>query len=320
MSPTGRRGRRGADGRAERGSPDPGSGAVSIGGDSSGVTVTGDNANVRQYQSPSRAVVVTAFVVALAVAASIVWAILGRGPDGSAADDPNHPASTSGAGLSPSDDVQASTTWCLNGNSCPVSNGDYYWSGSAARLNSALAGVTGLNSLSGLSPVGSDQMLITVQSASNESVLLTGLHVVVRHRSPNPGTGLIAEPYCGGCGGKPSVYLFTTSLDDSVPTVRSQDSDAGRVTPGRTGFPLTVSQTDVDVLLLTVDDAHCACTFDLDLTWTIHGKTGHTLLDNGGAHFRIVGSRGLPSYSEVVSGDTRNGVANTSGHSEMIPG
>lgn len=318
MSFTGRGRRRGADGSGEHGPPDPGARAVSIGGDNSGVTVTGNNANVHQHQSAPLAVVIIAFVAALAVAAGVGWAILGHGARPTAAGGPTRPAATPTAGLSPSDAVQASTTWCLYGNSCPVGGGDYYWSGSAARLNAALTGVSKVNSLSGLSPVGSDQMVITVQSASSESVLLTGLRVVVRHRSPNPAAGLVVAPWCE-CGGQPAVYPFETSLDDSEPSVLAEDPDTGKVTPGKTGFPLTVSQTDVDILLLTFNDAHSACTFDLDLTWTIRGKTGHTLLDNGGDHFQVIGSRGLPKYSEVISGGTLGAVVNNSRHSEVVP-
>ncbi|MFE4869815.1 hypothetical protein [Streptomyces sp. NPDC056682] len=216
--------------------------------------------------------------------------------------------------------MEVSTTWCLNGNSCPVTNGNYYWSGSANQLNSALAGVTGLNALPGLSPVGSDQLLITVQSASAESVLLTGLHVTNLHRSSNPSAGLISTPWCGDCGGKPSVVLLETTLDDPQPLVLAV-GDNNKAVPGKTGFPLTASQTDADVLLLTVDDAHCACTFDLDLTWTIRGKPGHTLLANQGKHFTTVGSLGLPRYMELPAGETRNGTTNSStSRSEVIPG
>ncbi|MER5452662.1 hypothetical protein ABT065_44810 [Streptomyces sp. NPDC002764] len=319
MSLRRRRRRRAADVSAENGSPRRASRSVAIGRDNNGVAITGDHTKIQHSQPASWAVVITAFVMALAVAASIVWVTLENGFSSSAASDPSHPAASAGS-LSPSDEVQPNATWCLSGNSCPVRGGDYYWSGSAAQLNSALSRVSRLDSLPGLSAVGSDQIVITFQSASNESVLLTGLRVAGRQPSPNPETGLIAAPSCGGCGGQPSVYYFMTSLDDPVPSVLRQDPKTGKAIPGMTGFPLTLSQTDVDVLLLTVNDAHCACTFDLDATWTIKGKNGHTLLDNGGAHFRITGSRGLPLYHEILSGETRNGSGNNSAHSVVIPG
>ncbi|MEY9841217.1 hypothetical protein [Streptacidiphilus sp. EB103A] len=106
---------------------------------------------------------------------------------------------------------------------------------------------------------------------------VTGLHVVVRHRSANPGVGLLVLPLCPGYGGGLTTYRFETSLDAAAPSVLPLDPGTGRVIPGKTRFPLTLSPTDVDVVLVTFDDAHCACTFDLDPTWTIRGKTGHTL-------------------------------------------
>ncbi|MFJ9121302.1 hypothetical protein ACIRJO_37975 [Streptomyces sp. NPDC102394] len=319
MSPTRRRRRRAADAGAENGFPERTSRSVRIGRDNNGVAITGDHTKIHHSQPASWAVVITAFVMALAVAATILWVTLEHGFSSSPASDPSRPAASSGS-LSPSDDVQSDATWCLSGNSCPVRGGDYYWSGSATQLNSALTRVSRLDSLPGLSAVGSDQIVITFQSASNESVLLTGLRVVSRQHSPNPQGGLIAVPSCGSCGGQTSVYYFITSLDDPAPSALPQDPKTGKAIPGRTGFPLTLSQTDVDVLLLTVNDAHCACSFDLDATWTIKGKKGHTLLTNGGAHFRIMGSQGLPRYHEILSRETHSGSVNNSAHSVMIHG
>ncbi|MFD4613058.1 serine protease [Streptomyces sp. NPDC058440] len=131
---------------------------------------------------------------------------------------------------------------------------------------------------------------ITVQSDSGESVLLTGLQVLVRKRNPDPARGVLVYGHCGGCGSGATVRYFQTSLDDAQPAVVPMENGKSPVND----FPYKVSLVDPEYFALVLGDKGCDCTFDLRLNWVAGGKTGHTLLDDHGKHFRMTGTAGIP--------------------------
>lgn len=68
--------------------------------------------------------------------------------------------------------------------------------------------------------VGYSVIDIYNQTPLSESVLLTGMHVLVQARKPTPSTGIVVAD--GQCGGPVDVRPFTADLDQrdqSVPVI-----------------------------------------------------------------------------------------------------
>ena len=110
----------------------------------------------------------------------------------------------------------------------------------------------------------------------------------------------------GGSQGAGEPAQFEADVDDA---------DAVTVPYGSAGGASSyqyVSASIPETITLFVADSDYDCTFDIELTWLAQGQTHTTVLTNGGKHFKILGSTGLPWYS----GDPGLGVklAFDSGH------
>jgi hypothetical protein len=192
--------------------------------------------------------------------------------------------------------VQASAYWC-----CRLSEDkahDYYWPRSPAAFIAAARWRPGtpriLATLPGTVPV-TPSVEISIQTSSDDEILIAGLRVVMRSRHPSdPRAGLVVEQGCGGCGGASSARYFDTDLDSAAPVVKSE---------GARATYYHISKDDSEVFVLNFADATYDCVFDLELDWVAHGKNGETLLDNNGKHFHIAGSSGHPWYREFDPGN-----------------
>jgi hypothetical protein len=197
------------------------------------------------------------------------------------------PASASGGG--PAEDFQVTAYWCCKLVSVEAKTG-FYWPGSAGSLSAALDPVQTGAVPPVLMPAGLGLVEIPVQTSGTEPILVAPPQVIIRSRGPNLTTGMIAIlPRGGQGGGSPGEY--ETDVDNAVPVTVPAGAAAGRAAYQY------VSANSTEVITLFVADANYDCTFDIQLTWQEQGHLRHTPLTNGGKHFRMIGSAGLPWYA-----------------------
>ncbi|MER5894250.1 helix-turn-helix domain-containing protein [Streptomyces sp. NPDC001876] len=142
---------------------------------------------------------------------------------------------------------------------------------------------------------GGDMMLeITLQGASQEAVVLKGLHVRVVGREP--ALAWSAYSMGEGCGSGITPQSFDIDLDDGQPRTQPvAGQDGGSVVPAK-DFPYRVSSTDVEVFNL---DAHVEghdVTWYLELEWSSGGRSGTLRVDDNGRPFRTSSITGRPEY------------------------
>ena len=136
-------------------------------------------------------------------------------------------------------------------------------------------------------PADQRSIRITVQSAGDEAVLITGMSIVVRHREAAPDSGVFVT-LGEGCGAHVDIRFFRTDLSHRQPSVSPEE--AGK------DFPFSVSRSDPEVFQLDAFEKVDRCTFDVQLDWTAAGRQGHTLLTNGGHHYELTGVGHRPAY------------------------
>lgn len=113
---------------------------------------------------------------------------------------------------------------------------------------------------------------VLVEGRGRRAVILNALRPVVIHRvAPRP-----ARPG-PAARGKLSQHHFDVLLDE----------DPARLAPRAAGFPFTVSSTDPEQFLLRPLVAAHEAEWQLELDWTCAGRTGTTVIDNGGRPFRV---------------------------------
>ncbi|MER8012504.1 hypothetical protein [Streptomyces sp. NPDC094149] len=137
-----------------------------------------------------------------------------------------------------------------------------------------------------LGPVAVD---ITSQSSSKEAVLLVGMRVLDLQRKTPPATGIAVAD--GGCGAGVDVRPFWTDLDKSDPLILAKAAAHPPVT-----FPYKISPDDPEVFQLTVENSTCFCAFAVEIDWVAAGKSGKTILNNGGQGFLSGAAPKVPAY------------------------
>lgn len=203
------------------------------------------------------------------------------------------------------EDLEAHASWCCRFTSI-IANTGFYWTGSVARLSAALEDSNSSNLGSAYAPAGLGVIEIPLQTSGTESIDVEPPKVIVRSRTANPTRGIVAILPRGGQGGGAPAQ-FEADVDDNA---------AVTVPFGSTGSQPSsfqyVSSSSPETITLYVADSKYDCTFDIRLTWLAQGHTHTELLTNGGQHFRMFGSAGLPWYE----GDPRLGgkLSRVSGH------
>lgn len=68
-------------------------------------------------------------------------------------------------------------------------------------------------------------------------------------------------------------------------------------------FPFKVSPNDSEVFELTSHNITCFYTYAVEMDWVIAGKSGRTILNNGGIGFFAGAAPQLPAYRNAYSAD-----------------
>jgi hypothetical protein len=137
-----------------------------------------------------------------------------------------------------------------------------------------------------------DRVPSTLPGVHGLTTLRTGLKVRVLERKPLPATSTVLV---AGCGGDGAFRWLDVDLDESPPRatpgfranavegLRGEVSDK-QLTPIR--FPYSVSLSDAEPFLITARTRRCDCAWVAEVTWASEGRTGTTVIDDGGRPFR----------------------------------
>jgi hypothetical protein len=196
----------------------------------------------------------------------------------------------------PPESLEANAAWCCTFAQVTARSG-FYWSGPVSSFGAALTSA----GTAGLTPAGVGIIEIPLQSSTDSPIYVAAPQVVVRSRDPNVTHGLIAILPRGGQG-TGSTSQFDVDIDAASPVVVPAGSQSAGPAPQSVYY--YVSGGSPEVMILTVRDTSFDCSFDLRITWQAQGRVQSQLLTNGGTHFHILGSSGLPWYQ----GDPREGV------------
>lgn len=131
---------------------------------------------------------------------------------------------------------------------------------------------------------------ITSQTSSKEAVLLVGMRVVDVRRKAPPTTGIAVKN--GGCGTGVDIRPFSTDLDKADPPIIAEAAEHPPVT-----FPYKISPNDPEVFELTLQNTTCFCAFGVEIDWVVAGKSGKTILNNGGPGFLSGAAPNVPAYT-----------------------
>ena len=184
------------------------------------------------------------------------------------------------------EDLQASAAWCCALTQVGVSGG-FYWSGTAARLDSAFSPVHSTVKLPDLTPAGAGVIEIPLQTSGSDPIYVAPPKVVIRRRKQNYKNGMVAVLPLGGQGSA-SPAQFEADVDAAAPVTVGYKSSGSQYYYVSSGSP--------EILILIVTDDKYDCTFDIQLIWQAQGHRHSRFLTNNGKHFHIIGSSGLPWY------------------------
>jgi hypothetical protein len=155
---------------------------------------------------------------------------------------------------------------------------------------------------------------ITASGSGPQAIVLDGIKVRVIHRKPALRGAIVnlAPPICAPA----TLQIGNVNLDTSPPTFtpgQIPSPSASGLGGNRTApmiFPYTISQSDPEILVLTITTQHCDCTWTAELDWTDGSEVGHTVIDDNGHPFQTTAANGLPTViweNETGSSWTRSG-------------
>ncbi|NJQ15536.1 helix-turn-helix domain-containing protein [Streptomyces bohaiensis] len=137
-------------------------------------------------------------------------------------------------------------------------------------------------------PADEQRIGLTLQGTGEETVVVEAVHVRVVERSA-PLTWDEYQLNRHGCGGSVQPRPFTVDLDNGNPVL-----DPGE---GEGGLPLTVDESDPEVLYLTARTSAHHVAWELSLEWSSGGRSGTVRVDDGGDPFRTSGAAGGTQHS-----------------------
>ncbi|GAA0927490.1 MULTISPECIES: hypothetical protein [Streptomyces violaceusniger group] len=135
------------------------------------------------------------------------------------------------------------------------------------------------------------ELPITLQSAANQAIVVTGVKIQVLSNKKLPRRGLIIDP--DGCGGLLFPRTFAVDLTRAPITATPVPPDTGK---NPVDFPFKVSANDPEQLTLRLDPGNRDIRFTVEVNWVTDGEPGKKILDNGGNGYRVMGRSNLPSY------------------------
>ncbi|MFC6021936.1 hypothetical protein ACFP2T_37965 [Plantactinospora solaniradicis] len=154
-------------------------------------------------------------------------------------------------------------------------------------------------------------VLIFVQGRSAAEVIITGLNVRVVKRSTPPPQATVLTADCADPGAFRSLEV---DLDRTPPVVTPRydaeraesmvdEVPSQQLTPIK--FPYEVSLSDAEPFLITAQTRSCDCGWVAEVTWASEGKTGTTVVDDGGVPFRSISTARATGRCTVSFSGTR---------------
>jgi hypothetical protein len=194
----------------------------------------------------------------------------------------------------PAETLQASAYWC-----CQLvqvlDHGGYYWQGDVTGMTNEMLAKAAYQDPK-LVPAGSNIIEIPLQTSGDENIYVGPPQVEVLSRKTNVTGGIIGIIPLGGQGGG-QLSQYQTSLDAAKPeTVSIINSGSTKQLSTAPAYVYVSSGTSA-LMLLTVTDSGCDCTFDIKLTWRAQGKQYSETIENGSQPFHMIGSSGVPWYT-----------------------
>lgn len=176
-----------------------------------------------------------------------------------------------------------------------MDHGGYYWQGDVTGMTNEMLAKAAYQDPK-LVPAGSNIIEIPLQTSGDENIYVGPPQVEVLSRKTNVTGGIIGIIPLGGQGGG-QLSQYQTSLDAAKPeTVSIIDSGSTKQLSTAPAYVYVSSGTSA-LMLLTVTDSGCDCTFDIKLTWRAQGKQHSETIENGSQPFHMIGSSGVPWYT-----------------------
>ena len=129
---------------------------------------------------------------------------------------------------------------------------------------------------------------LTVQGNTDKVVNITDMRVLVDKRSQPAGGFVIGE-----CGGLQDVHVSEADLDqqtnEATAVPQAGRDNFGAPIPAAL-FPLRVTASDPQVFELIASTETCDCSWTIELSWTVGGKSGTITVDDHGDPFRTIGT------------------------------
>ncbi|ROP44155.1 hypothetical protein EDD94_7937 [Streptomyces sp. PanSC9] len=137
------------------------------------------------------------------------------------------------------------------------------------------------------------EMPITLQAATDQAIVVTGMTLNVMSSKAVPKRGTIIRST--DCGGGVDERLYEVTPPPVASAV--QPRIVGRGANG-VGFPYKVTSGDPEQLTLRLNPVERDIHFSVTITWVSDGEIHTSKLDNEGRGYRVMGAGNLPQYSE----------------------
>ena len=135
---------------------------------------------------------------------------------------------------------------------------------------------------------------ITLQAATDQAIVVTGMTLNVTLSKPVPQRGSIIK--ANGCGGGIDERLYEVTLPSAPLSVQPHVVGTGS---GGVAFPYKVTKGDPEQLAVRLNPLDRDTQFTVTVTWVSDGEIRTSTLDNDGRGYRVMGAGGLPRYAET---------------------
>ncbi|HEX6781924.1 MAG TPA: hypothetical protein VF125_07830 [Solirubrobacterales bacterium] len=143
---------------------------------------------------------------------------------------------------------------------------------------------------------------VAIQGGSGRTITLTRIEFhVERHRRP------AGAAFSGACGDAFTGRAVEVDLDEHPPRIVDSNATLDGALGARSSnglrpyrpirFPWTVSASDPLLLEIIASTSTCDCTWTAEIPWVSGSASGTIMVDNDGQGYRVVGTRGLPTYA-----------------------
>ncbi|WP_330260905.1 hypothetical protein OG586_35185 [Streptomyces murinus] len=137
------------------------------------------------------------------------------------------------------------------------------------------------------------EMPITLQAATDQAIVVTGMSVNVTSSEAVPTRGSIIKTT--GCGGGVDERLYEVTPPAVASSVQPRIEGTGA---NGVGFPYKVTSGDPEQLTVRLNPVDRDIWFTVTVTWVSGGEIHTSNLDNNGRGYRVMGAGKLPQYTE----------------------